>query len=500
MSTLEDKAYLVNVLHLSDLHFEIDASQSKRDQRRTANETLIAKICEVLQEPGVTANSHLSRRREDDWRPDVVAISGDIAYTGDKKEYKAAQAFLAELRTRLGLEPEDVVMCPGNHDRNVRNAKGLGYPRDAKQSDEWLSPESLAPLGDPQQLRPLVVPFVDFRDFCESVQAIAPDGLDGLKYLTGRCTKQVRNVALEFTVINSAWFSEPGAGDMRNMWLGLQLIEAMRVSAESEANATHPNGVKRLRVGLCHHTREWLHQEEHDSYSDRPNTFRLLAQSCDILLHGHVHGALEPPTRAHNGAQSFTGGASYASGRYRNNFSLLQVNLDDQSVRRRGFEYDPRTFVWEEIETAKGTFQLPANDSMEPPEPGPHDLTGAWRSVYWQEALPSVRKTYDDLRLIQVELDPPTFETEGSGDDSIFSPLKIRGELSPEGYLTGRWWDVEDEVYGAFQLKVVGGGDRIVGRWLGFYKDEEIAVGYWRFSRRSEESADGRAIVDPAQT
>jgi hypothetical protein len=272
------------------------------------------------------------------------------------------------------------------------------------------------------------------------------------------------------------------------MWLGLPLIEATWASLDFQRYDALGDGVipdsdaQRIRIGLCHHPREWLHREEHDSYSDRPNTFRLVASNCDLLLHGHVHGALEPPTRAHNVAQTFTGGASYASGRYRNNFSLLQVNLDDHSVRRRGFEYDPRTSVWEEIRNAAGTFQLRSRDAPVTPDDTVSSIAGSWRSVFWQEQLPSTSRTYFDSILVPGDQEGQFVTSEDSP-----VPLKLRGELR-DGFFSGYWTDSDVHLHGTFQLKVAPGGDQFAGRWLGFDKEKEIRVGYWRFERVEDSS------------
>ena len=168
-------------------------------------------------------------------------------------------------------------------------------------------------------------------------------------------------------------------------------------------------------------------------------------------------------------------------------------------MRRRGFEYDPRTSVWEEIDNAKGTFQLWGNDTPVPPDRTITDLTGPWRSVFWQENLRSVRKTYDDINLTGDAV-AGTFATEKSAEDGEVdgeSPLRISAYLSSDGYFSGHWWDVRDGLYGTFQLKVAPGGERMSGRWLGFDSDTEVRVGTWRFSRRSDGDGEGRAVADP---
>ncbi len=331
----------------------------------------------------------------------------------------------------------------------------------------------------------LAVPFAHFQEFCRNEGFCRPDGLDGLEYLTGVCSIPVDDSSVvDFLVVNSAWFSRPGGGDIRKLWLGLPLLEELAASAYCSPPAADK---KRVRLGLCHHPREWLHPEEHDSYTTRPNTFRFFAERCDIMLNGHVHGSLEPPSLAHNAAQTFTGGATYAGGRYRNNFSLLQVNFEDFSVRRRGFEFDPRVAEWSEMPTAAGAYQLNAVE-QESPDTAHLDISGMWRGEWWPEHPGDLRKDSqtmvvrsspdDDLSAIMP--DRPGTRFLGQHTDEDRSELYLDGGLA-DGFFSGLWHD--SKRYGTFQMKLLRSGTVLWGRWLGFDKHHEIRVGVWRFVR-----------------
>ncbi|MDQ6945786.1 MAG: metallophosphoesterase [Actinomycetota bacterium] len=477
---------IVTILHLSDFHFEAEKTQQREALRQTANDAMIRMLRELVREG---EHERDVGNLVNDWAPHIVAITGDIAYTGSWEDYGLALTFFERLREALGLDREAMVFCPGNHDRNMRNALELNYPESAQQSDAWLSPERLGPIANPRrapQVATLVSPFLDFVQFCEDAGAMKPTGLPGLDYLTGLCQVTCGGCDVEFIVLNSAWFASPGSRDIRNLWIGLPLLEAMQLGICDERDADPPDGGNaprhRLRVGLCHHPRDWLHPEEHDSYSLRPNTFSHFAEHCDIILNGHVHGALESPTLAHNSAQTFTGGASYASGRYRNNFSVIQVNLEDNSARRRGFEYDPRQSAWQEMTAAAGTYQVLRRNVVLLPHADAVSLSGSWRSVFWPEYYPSVRKDYENIVLIDGDGEG-VFVSDKRPNDS---GLHLWGELR-SGFFSGSWHDEEREEddgrYGTFQVKVCAGGNKLLGRWLGFDKSFNIRVGHWQFWR-----------------
>ncbi len=468
---------IVTILHLTDLHFDALAPDVGQDQRAIAYDALLKTLRLIVDGEQVPSSFG------DYGQPlslDYVVLSGDIAFRGSKEDYKQARTFMDALLRVVDLPPSRVVAAPGNHDRHTANAHGIGYPKDATQCDEWLSPAALAP-SDGGHLAALVVPFLNFVEFCRKAKYVRPDGIAGLEYLTGVRSVPMDEYTIDFLVVNSAWFAHHAASDMQNMWLGLPLLHALcapRTKGRLLPPLSGGDQDNRLVVGICHHPREWLHQEEHDSYSNRPNTFRYLAEACNVLLSGHVHGALEPPTSAHNSAQAFTGGATYGSGYYfRNNFSLLQVDFADRSVTRAGYEYDPRVAMWEERIHAAGTYPLFHTTRECKPDADVTDLAGEWKSVFWTEHQPAGRKKHRNLKLSSVGRSG--FKTE-RGD------FMLNGRLHG-GYFSGQWNDSSEEapLHGTFQLKVHDRSN-MVGRWLGFDKTGEIRVGLWRFTKRTE--------------
>ncbi len=132
----------VTVLHLTDLHFGWESEPGKRAERQLVLDGLIDRVAALPKE----------------WRPQIVCISGDIAWKGKAPEYALAKTWLTKLLTRLGLTFADVVVCAGNHDTDREVTGRMGRPKDAKEADDILR----APIA-PHNLSA----FTAFTDFCK---------------------------------------------------------------------------------------------------------------------------------------------------------------------------------------------------------------------------------------------------------------------------------------------------------------------------------------------
>ena len=75
-------------LHLSDFHFDALERWSSR-----------ATLTALLQ--------HVDKLRERGLAPDLVFVTGDVAQSGQHKEYEQAERFFTELAEKLELEPRE---------------------------------------------------------------------------------------------------------------------------------------------------------------------------------------------------------------------------------------------------------------------------------------------------------------------------------------------------------------------------------------------------------
>ncbi len=92
----------INIIHLSDLHFGTE------DNAKIWSGQLAEDVDELK-----SKFSHI----------DVVILSGDIANRSTPPEYKAAKIFVDNIKEEFNLEPNQIIIVPGNHDLNWDLAK-----------------------------------------------------------------------------------------------------------------------------------------------------------------------------------------------------------------------------------------------------------------------------------------------------------------------------------------------------------------------------------------
>lgn len=89
------------ILHISDLH--INDSTDETFDRKVVLDPLIKRITQDLQ---------------NGFRPEILAVTGDIAFKGVAREYALAKQFFDDLLSVLKLGQDRLFIVPGNHDVN----------------------------------------------------------------------------------------------------------------------------------------------------------------------------------------------------------------------------------------------------------------------------------------------------------------------------------------------------------------------------------------------
>lgn len=324
----------VNVLHLSDLHFGIEASGECTETALARRKLTLDGLINVLS--GI----------ESSLKPHVVVISGDIGWKGLDTDYRQAREWIEnKLLKAMGLTSEDLIVCAGNHDIDRDETTGLEPPSSPDKADDWLSIE---------KLKNFIRPFEAFNRFCEDLKIPEPYINDKPFHLIGAREQK----GLQFVVLNSAWFCR-GKKDKDKLWLGLPQLQRMSAATQLADPGQYDSGP--IFIGILHHPPEWLNDAETTSRKGRLAAFNYLAQHCHLILSGHVHGDPDAPDRISERAFLFKGGATYFGDNYKNNFSIFQIHPDDRTFFRCVFEFDPESSNWN---TTIGEVQ-----SLKKPEP-----------------------------------------------------------------------------------------------------------------------------------
>ncbi|MGH1256539.1 MULTISPECIES: tetratricopeptide repeat protein [Bacillus] len=317
----------INILHISDLHFGMESEKSETQKAHRDN---------ALKE---MINTLSKLERED--RPHIVVISGDIAWQGKDSAYSIAGEWISDLLNMFNIGMENLVICAGNHDISRNKTMGMHPPKNSKEADEWLSVENLENF---------IRPFDAFEKFCEGIGI--PKLSIGSKEFNLVGQREIHGI--KFVVLNSAWFCR-GNEDRGELWLGLPQLQLMQSFEQLINPSDYDDGP--VTIAVVHHPKDWLNDEEQHTY-ERPSTYRYLSERTHLILSGHVHGAIEEPTKMFNRAYSVVGGATYAGERYRNNFSILKVNKESRTCEQIPYEYDPRNGKWESKQHHKLFFEV----------------------------------------------------------------------------------------------------------------------------------------------
>ena len=183
----------VNLLHLTDLHFGYENPKDNiaRGRRHEALSSLI---------------ETLRGLKDTEWKPDLIAISGDLSWKGKPEGYTELEKWLNDEVFRVtGLSAKDCVICPGNHDLN-RGPVVTTTPEPA-QADAYLHPNNLPYIPKAR--------FEAYETFAGKLGIPMPE-------LNGKPNRLVGVVTLEgiqFVCLNSAWFCM-GDADSGSFGLG----------------------------------------------------------------------------------------------------------------------------------------------------------------------------------------------------------------------------------------------------------------------------------------
>src|ERR1700733_13561762 len=233
----------VRIIHVSDWHLRVGATLSKN-----------------LVDPLVKAVS--AAEGEPDHQ--ILALTGDIANSGEKSEYAVASEIVRGLQTGLKKAinaPLTTLIVPGNHDCNFR--------LDSAARKAVL--KSTGPKSDWDPSIPEICTSVqsDFFSFANSVEN------SSLRWSPNNLITSTRiahaNHAISFWGINSAWMSqikeEPGS-----IWFPHQLLQAEIEKAEPAFN-----------VLLLHHPFAWFTPETRRSF------LTLVDSAIPLVVGGHEH-------------------------------------------------------------------------------------------------------------------------------------------------------------------------------------------------------------------
>lgn len=301
----------VTWLHISDLHVRVGDSYD----RDVVFRALVKSV---------------KRFRERDGRaPDLVFMTGDIAYSGRPDEYAIASKFFDELLEAAGLDRRRLYVVPGNHD--VDRSAGLHLLRELPSrsaADVYFHPQA-----DWVHLKYKLGSFVRWHNrYFKGIRKIPTNSTCGPVELL-----QLRGLKLGILPINTALFCQDDH-DHERLSVGRRCLDTA-ISQLSLLGAD-------LKVALMHHPLQDL------SVIERQNIRASLVDHLDVILTGHLHEAGFYAVDMWTGRSLYcAAGATYQTrdwpntayyGTYTGRVAIFPIRYEDQP--REVWTVDPSLF------------------------------------------------------------------------------------------------------------------------------------------------------------
>lgn len=300
---------ITTIIHLSDIHFK-----SEKDIVLKRTDQIVSSL-----RPHLTHTSTI-----------IVAITGDIAQSGDLGEYSVATKFLTDLKKKIQKETEaplHFAISPGNHDCDFRG----------DQATRLLVVDAVLKNSGPiaesyyKTLTKVQSNFFVFRDKLENKKSITYS--DNL-WTTYRLDVDGFSIALD--ALNASWMST------RHEQQGGLLFPFENYTAKQQEQFD-------IRICLMHHPLNWYSQSNYRAFRS------FLHRQSDLILTGHEHiGAAREIADANDGHCIYIEGEALQTAHAgESGFSVIQIDSSErkfkyETLRLSGGRYEPqKTAEWE---------------------------------------------------------------------------------------------------------------------------------------------------------
>jgi len=286
-------------MHISDMHFGIPEKRQTASDRKKILDSFIACFTKLLK-------SHPN------WAPDILAISGDIAWSGSIEDYVLARKFFSEFLSipNNKISPSEVVACFGNHDacvdpfveidpensHNAYDTACAGSAKFVKRPPSGTTDTSEVRAVDdkyafmPGDAEAVFHRFQNAEEFCNSMGfAVLKNNSTShmYKHAYGSC----RVKGIDFICLNTEWdfWGSKDKDAKGHLRIGQKLYN----EAENQLGVSFtPFQYGMLpRVVVFHRSLEHLHESEQFSLemNDFDRCVGNLIHQNDVTLNGHEH-------------------------------------------------------------------------------------------------------------------------------------------------------------------------------------------------------------------
>ena len=283
---------------------------------------------------------------------DHVLICGDIAFCGDKQQYKKAEDFIKELCQTIRCKESEVYVIPGNHDkcryahpkmlRNVIN-KSLADEQGDELLEDWIQ-------NDFESLRIMYRPFRDYVNFSENYDCVEPlmirctDDNATEPYIDDKHTmfwwsdicEDLNGYTVRLFGMNSAFNCD------EKDWNAIESAERHKIFLPQLAYHGADNKEGRINIMMAHHPTNYLVNGE--------KLQEDLDKHYQIQFFGHVHQARS--NCENNCVHVFSGalqpdGPVRTQGAYRPVFNMIEIDVEKKDASKDLLKVNLQVHVWD---------------------------------------------------------------------------------------------------------------------------------------------------------
>jgi tetratricopeptide (TPR) repeat protein/predicted phosphodiesterase len=267
---------------------------------------------------------HVKKEIKEERCPDMVFITGDIAFSGKKDQYELFYSnFYSKLFDILKSARNDlcetrIFIVPGNHDVDITKARAVNRYGILKDIKEFLDPTEIGLV----ERTPL---FLRFDGFVENVNnskwLFSKNGFYTEKF-------EIKGLKIGILGLNTAWLANGGNEDRHKLSPGKAIIK---------------NGLKKIdktdvHIVIGHHPIDWFIDSEVESIK------ALFSKNEVIYLHGHLHkNSVILDHSKGKGLLAFQSGAAFQAREdecWINRFLLCTHRFEDKVI-----DVDPRLWA-----------------------------------------------------------------------------------------------------------------------------------------------------------
>ena len=278
---------VVRVLHLSDFHFRPSTTWD-------AN-TVLGRL-----------SVDVARLVREGRAPDLVVLTGDIAYSGKAEEYDLARTWIVrELLPAAGVGVDRLVIVPGNHDADrgrvdfvaQQIGKGIRDERNQQRVTEVLDGAGGALL------------LGRLEAFMRFVNELGAAGAP-LARPWYQAIFELEGMKLHCAAMASSWLSADDS-DYGGLLLGLRQCNEVLAGAD-QADVV---------IVALHHPWDYVAEW------DRRSSLAEIERSAGLILRGHLHEERHDyrASARHGGLLELAAGACYETSEHANSYHLIEL-------------------------------------------------------------------------------------------------------------------------------------------------------------------------------